>query len=95
MYAMRYGAIPIVTDVGGLHDTVEPLDVANDVGTGFVAPHPDFAGLRAAFLLAFDLYRDDEPLARASARGMEKDFSWSEPSRAYAALYAALLVSAR
>jgi hypothetical protein len=37
MQAMRYGAIPVVTDVGGLHDTVVDADYEPD-GTGFRAP---------------------------------------------------------
>ena len=37
MQAMRYGAIPVVTDVGGLHDTVRDADADRRAGTGFVA----------------------------------------------------------
>jgi starch synthase len=93
MYAMRYGSIPIVTDVGGLHDTVEPIDVAapSSSGTGFVAAHADVGALRAATLQAFELYRDSGALARASARGMAKDFAWDGPATEYAAQYAALI----
>jgi starch synthase len=91
MYAMRYGAIPIVTDVGGLHDTVEPLDINRDRGTGFVAPHAEFGALRTACLAAFDLYRDPAVLARACARAMMKDFSWDGPASEYAALYSTLI----
>ena len=91
MYAMRYGSIPIVTDVGGLHDTVEPIAAgahSTTQGTGFVAVHADVGALRAACLAAFDLYDDREALARASARGMTKDFAWDAPARQYEALYA-------
>lgn len=89
MYAMRYGAIPIVTDVGGLHDTVEPLEMVNERGTGFVAPKPEFGDLRAATLEAFELYRDPPVLARASARAMARNFSWDDPASRYDALYRA------
>ena len=90
MYAMRYGSIPIVTDLGGLHDTVEPID-ANNHGTGFVAAHPDVPSLRAATIGAFELWRDRGLVAEASARGMAKDFSWDAPAEAYERLYAVLI----
>ena len=35
MYAMRYGAIPVVSDTGGLRDTVEEWDSVKKTGTGF------------------------------------------------------------
>lgn len=89
LYAMRYGSIPIVTDVGGLHDTVEQLDVVNNRGTGFIAAQPDFGQLRGATLRAFDMYRDRPVLHRASARAMSSDFSWDDPASRYDALYRA------
>lgn len=94
MYAMRYGAIPIVTDVGGLHDTVAPIDVARDVGTGLVATFADVDRVRGAVQAAFDLWNDGDDraaLVRARARGMAKDFSWDGPAAEYAELYASLL----
>lgn len=95
MYAMRYGAVPIVTDVGGLHDTVEPIDVAENHGTGFLAPHADHASLRAATNAAFELYADPSALHRASARGMLKEFSWDGPARRYEELYAHAIAARR
>jgi starch synthase len=91
MYAMRYGAIPIVTDRGGLHDTVDPIDSMHYRGTGFVAAHADVPSLRAATLAALDLWRDRGLVAEASARGMAKDFSWNNPAREYQRLYAELV----
>lgn len=92
MYAMRYGSVPIVTNVGGLHDTVEPVDVKADRGTGFVAPYADVGALRSATLAAFELYADAPAMARAYARGMAKDFAWDGPARDYAALYAEVMI---
>ncbi|MBS2013993.1 MAG: glycogen synthase [Deltaproteobacteria bacterium] len=91
MYAMRYGAIPIVTDVGGLHDTVTPIDVARDVGTGLVARFADVGMLRTAVRQAFSLWEDSGARIRARARGMATDFSWDGPAARYAELYASLL----
>ena len=39
MVAMRYGALPLVRDTGGLSDTVTNYDNADgEIGTGFVLP---------------------------------------------------------
>jgi starch synthase len=91
MYAMRYGAIPIVTDLGGLHDTVAPIDGANQSGTGFLAAHADLPSLRTATIAAFDLWRDRGLVTEASARGMAKDFSWDAPAGEYRRLYEELV----
>jgi ADP-glucose type glycogen/starch synthase len=48
MTAPKYGSLTIAHDTGGLHDTVEPLDVAHDRGNGFLFRHFDAAGLRWA-----------------------------------------------
>jgi len=88
MYAMRYGSLPIVTDVGGLHDTVEPIRGAS--GTGFVAPKVHLEALRQAADDALDLFSDRGAHARAVVRAMQKDFSWAGPAREYLALYESL-----
>ena len=41
MQSMRYGTLPLVTDVGGLHDTVVDVDDAPTRGTGIVIPDAD------------------------------------------------------
>ena len=88
MYAMRYGAIPIVTNVGGLHDTVAPIDAASGAGTGFLAAQPDVPALRNATLAAFELWRDRGLVQEASARGMAEDFGWAAPAGEYIRLFA-------
>ena len=40
MQAMRYGTLPVVTDVGGLHDTVVDVDAEPARGTGVVVSRP-------------------------------------------------------
>jgi starch synthase len=87
MYAMRYGAIPIVTPVGGLRDTVEPVDVAHGTGTGVVAGAADPASLLLAFEEALTLWRDDIGLASLVARAMARDSSWTKSARKYLDLY--------
>ena len=87
MYAMRYGSLPIVTDVGGLHDTVVPIDVAGDSGAGLVASYVEAGSLRDATREAFELFEAPEALARAQLRAMTTDFSWERPAMVYERVY--------
>jgi starch synthase len=90
MQAMRYGAIPVVTDVGGLHDTVADADLESD-GTGFRAP----AATSVAFTSA--LFRAARHLVAARrrnaivGRGMKLDWSWARPAAEYIDLYERLI----
>jgi ADP-glucose type glycogen/starch synthase len=45
MVGVLYGSLPIVHDTGGLHDTVDHLDVAAGRGNGFAFKHYDSAAL--------------------------------------------------
>ena len=87
MQAMRYGAIPVVTDVGGLHDSVVDADSHPGAGTGFISNTVDPAGVMEALTRAVEAWRD---LARRRAimgRGMSIDWSWNAPARRYIDLY--------
>ena len=57
MIGMLYGALPIVRDTGGLHDTVNHLDVNGACGNGFVFETYDCGGLRWAVDQAMQFYR--------------------------------------
>jgi starch synthase len=87
MYAMRYGAIPVVTGVGGLLDTVVPMDAAHDIGTGFVAPTPTPTELLVACEDAITLYLDARSMAAAVERAMSRNDSWMGSAATYMQLY--------
>ncbi len=91
LYAMRYGALPVVTDLGGLHDTVAPATPSGDHGTGFVAARAETPSLRAACVSALELYANRGAMARVRARAMATDVSWGKPARAYLDVYASLV----
>jgi len=90
MQAMRYGSLPIVTDVGGLHDTVLDADYDPGQGTGFVAAVPGIEALADAMERAFRAHmspRCDE----IRRRGMLRDWSWSGPAHQYLDIYQELI----
>jgi len=87
LYAMRYGAIPVVTAVGGLRDTVEPIHALFGTGTGWTAARPDPNALLVACADALDLYQDGASHRAAVVRAMARDSSWAQPARSYLDLY--------
>ena len=85
LYAMRYGAIPIVTDVGGLHDTVAPYDPIRDTGTGFVARAPDIMSIVLALDDALTTWGDGAGMQGLVDRAMSYDSSWQKSATEYLA----------
>lgn len=87
MQAMRYGAIPVVTDVGGLHDTVIDADLDPDSGNGFVAADVDAVSVSDALERAVRVWRSTRRRGVIRARGMHRDWSWERPAGEYLAVY--------
>lgn len=88
LIAMRYGAIPIVRETGGLKDTVEPFNQYNNDGTGFT-----FANVNAHELLfktkeAINLFYDDKVrFNKIIRKAMSSNFDWEKSSEEYINLY--------
>lgn len=95
MQAMRYGTIPIVSDVGGLHDTVVDLDASPRTGTGIVLRAVSGAGIVDGVHRAVRVASSAARLARVRARIMAVDWSWDAPAQRYADLYRNLVSSHR
>jgi starch synthase len=87
MQAMRYGTIPVVTDVGGLHDTVIDAGDFPDEGTGFVASEVTGPALVDALARAVRALRSSRQREAISRRGMSRDWSWRAPAGLYGDLY--------
>ncbi|MDD2212964.1 MAG: glycogen synthase GlgA [Oscillospiraceae bacterium] len=91
MIAMRYGALPIVRETGGLKDTVHPYNQYTGTGNGF-----SFANINAHELLftskyAVDVYRrHDEAWTALVKSALSSDFSWDQSAAQYLALYQGL-----
>ena len=85
MIAMRYGCIPVVRAVGGLHDTV------TDGETGFVFIRPRIRDFKAAIHRALAKYDDKETWLGMQKNGMRQDFSWTNSALKYFKLYQQLI----
>ncbi|MFA6688474.1 MAG: glycogen synthase [Sphaerochaetaceae bacterium] len=88
LIALRYGTVPIVHEVGGLKDTVEPYNEYEERGNGF-----SFAGYTSWELLdridhAHSVYRDrPDSWLKIQERGMSEDNSWKMSGAEYQDLY--------
>lgn len=90
LYALRYGAPPIVARVGGLKDTIidaNEMAVQAGVATGVQFSPPTAEAFALALRHAETLFRDETTWRGLQANGMRTDVSWRHPSRHYAALY--------
>jgi len=94
LYALRYGALPLVRRTGGLADTVvdaTPETLADGTATGFAFEDESAADLLAAAARAVALYRDQAAWRRMTRRATTRDFSWQAAARQYLALYRGLI----
>jgi starch synthase len=88
--ALRYGATPIVSRVGGLADTVIDANeaaTAAGVATGLQFSPTSVEALSSALDRAFELFQDGATIRRMRLNGMRADVSWRGPAQRYAALY--------
>jgi len=91
MIAMRYGAIPIVRETGGLRDTVLSYNEASGEGNGFTFFNYNAHDMLHTIERAIDYYthhRDIWDLLQQ--RGMNGDYSWTHSANEYVKLYKSL-----
>ena len=90
MYALRYGAIPIVRAVGGLNDTIRDFAGHNPDGlwdTGFKFTQFQSKALILAVRRAAELYSRPDDFQAMIRAGMAEDFSWDNSARQYISLF--------
>jgi starch synthase len=94
--ALRYGALPVVTRVGGLADSVvdaNDVAIAAGVATGFQFIPANGEQLSFAIRRALTLWKDPALWRRLQARAMATDVGWRHPAKRYATLYRELVAS--
>ena len=96
LYALRYGAVPVVAGVGGLRDTIidaNEMALRAGVATGFLFSPVTLDALVATLHRARNLFADKEQWRQLQGNGMRTDVSWRHPARRYAELYRGLLAA--
>ena len=85
MIAMRYGCIPLVRAVGGLHDTV------TDSETGFAFVDTKVKSFNDTLRRALALLSYHSRWVNLQKAGMALDFSWPNSAKKYSELYKNLM----
>lgn len=92
MIALRYGAVPVVRETGGLKDTIIPYNQYTDEGNGFSFANYNAHEMLSTIERAARYWNEDKAMwRRMMLRGMADDFGWSKPAEQYLALYESML----
>ena len=96
--ALRYGALPVVSRVGGLCDTVidaNEVALAAGVATGFQFSPVETAMLTAAIDRVLSVWQQPDLWRRMQRNAMATEVGWRGPAGRYAALYRELVATRR
>ena len=95
MIGPLYGALPIVHDTGGLHDTVSHLEAERNQGNGFVFKFYDSEGLHWAIEEAMSFYQQDQELKNRQIQRImgeaKASFNHANTADAYIGVYEQML----
>ncbi len=89
MIACSYGAVPVVRNVGGLHDTITPYPELN--ANGFRFDNYDAHDLLNAIILALSVYNHEKKWAQLRRSAKASKFTWDNSAKEYIAIYQKLL----
>lgn len=90
--SLRYGTLPLVREVGGLKDTVQPYNEYDKTGNGFSFANYDSNELIHTLYYAVDVFynrKEDWEILRTNA--MNSDVSWQQSAKTYDLLYKEVL----
>ena len=91
LIAMRYGAVPIVRETGGLKDTVQPYNMFENTGNGFTFDRYESGLLYDAINRAKTIYFENrKSWDDMVIRDMDKDVSWEKSAKQYKDMYVGL-----
>lgn len=90
LYALRYGALPLVRRTGGPADIVIDADAATlaaGEATGFVFEQAETAAPGDTLRRCFALWHAPALWRQVQYRAITRDFSWASAAAEYRALY--------
>lgn len=87
LIALRYGAIPIVRETGGLKDTISPYNKYNGVGNGFSFSNYNAHELLMITEYALEIYQDKERWYSIISQAINSNNSWEKSAEEYCNMY--------
>ncbi len=90
LIALRYGAIPIVRETGGLNDTVLSYNEYTHEGNGFTFANYNAHDMLYTIERAISFYNDKDVWEKLMRDAMSQDYSWAQSAFKYNQLYANL-----
>ncbi|WP_174733533.1 glycogen synthase GlgA [Mesobacillus harenae] len=91
LIAMRYGAIPVVRETGGLNDTVKSYNPINQLGNGFTFKNFNAHDMLFTIERALELYKQNQEWDQLVSKVMQMDNSWAQSAKTYHQLYSKLV----
>ena len=87
LIAMRYGAVPVVRETGGLKDTVQAYDEKTGSGTGFCFAEYTSVAMMHALQQALVVFQKKTVWRKLLRSGMKCDYSWKHSAEQYKKIY--------
>jgi len=87
LIALRYGAVPIVRETGGLKDTIRAFDKYTGEGNGFTFSHYNAHDMFYTIKRALGMYHDIPVWRKVVENAMTSDYSWQHSAKQYIGLY--------
>lgn len=87
LIALRYLAVPVVRETGGLKDTVESYNEYTGTGNGFTFGPATAHDLLFTVRRALSFYRKEEEWSKIVANGAKRDCGWTFSAGQYYELY--------
>ncbi|WP_243385947.1 glycogen synthase GlgA [Bacillus kexueae] len=91
LIALRYGALPIVRETGGLNDTVHSYREDTGEGNGFTFKNFNAHDMLHTIYRAIYYYQQPSVWHKLVQRAMSQDYSWAQSAFKYNQLYADLM----
>jgi starch synthase len=87
MIALRYGAIPVVHQTGGLADTIHHYDPVHKTGNGFVFARYSVESFLEAVDEALKIFKQKPQMEELRSQALHYRFSWEKSAKEYVNVY--------
>lgn len=91
LIALRYGAIPVVRETGGLNDTVQSFNEIEETGNGFSFKNFNAHDMLYTVRRALYYYHQPDKWTKLVTGAMSQDYSWKASAQKYLSLYEELV----